>query len=219
MGPQLFYHEVSDADRASVMRLTSNFFNALASAPTEGRLHDVVPYTRFLTNLNRNIPTSVSAVMNEIGYLAGISHPEYGLVSKAFCAIGERAHQAILKMTDPDASREMQDGCGLMFHLSNLSLPHDPEGGVATQDSATLYKATASFYNDTTETPVKSLCDATLGILELRNQRRAISRFYVTSPQKGRQPQIEARAPLYRPLFESASDVVAALACDKMRMD
>ena len=218
MGPQLFYHDVNDADRASVTRLTCNFFNALASAPAEGRLHDVVPYTRYLTVLNRNIPAGVSVVMNEIGYLAGMRNPEYGLVSKAFCAVGERAHQAFLTMTNTDASREMQDGCGLMFHLSNLSLPHDPEGGVATQASAELYRATAALYRDSTEAPVKSLCDATLSILELRNQRQAISRFYVASPNKGRQPQIEARAPLYRALCESAGDVVAALACDKMRV-
>lgn len=219
MGPQLFHHDVNDADRASVTRLTSNFFNALASAPSEGRLHDIVPYTRYLTTLNRIIPTSISAVMNEIGYLAGMKNLEYGLVSKAFCAIGERGHQAFLTMKDPAESREMQDGCGLMFHLANLSLPHDPEGGVAPQASATLYKATAALYRDSTEAPVKSLCDATLSVLDLRNQRRAISRFYVTSPNKGRQPQIEARASLYRSLCESAGDVVAALACDKMRME
>ena len=207
---------LSDSLRQEAIGLTHRFFNDVATRPYDDQMRNVTTFTVLISDLNRKETNCMGVVMDEIGYLAGTTQPELGVVSQAFRIIGDRAREAFLATHDPKAKNQLQDSSNVMLLMANMALPHNPLGGVNPQYAAPLFRSLEALRDDTTKEHISSLCSTVLLMLNPRAQSYQLTKNLSESDLNSkRNPTIEARALLFKDLAQSGTAAITTLTLNK----
>lgn len=207
---------ISDSLREKTIGLTHRFFNDIASRPYDDKLRNVAAFTVLVSDLNRQDTNCMGLVMDEIGYLAGTTQPELGVVSQAFRMIGDRAREVFLTTHDPKSRNQLQDSSNVMLLMSNMALPRNPLGGVSPQYAAPLFRSLENLRDDTTQEHISSLCSTVLLMLGPRAQNYQMAKNLGEAVLNSkRNLSIEARAPLFSDLAQSGTAAITTLTLNK----
>lgn len=217
MSHRYFSSITTDEARMEVVEATTALFNGISNNAPSKRLDGVFDSILRLSDLIQTTPQGLGVVMDEIGYLSGTTHTEYGAISNAFHTVAGCMFESYLEANDHIRFRHMQDGSHILLHLANVSLPHEPRGGITPEDAAPLRNSVKTLQGEATYDHVIQLSGVILHTLDWRETNHNLCETHKVSQEEALLHDVWNRASLYANMSKSAFEVLTTLTLDQMK--